>query len=343
MAKKKITKRRKTLVLAVLLVFLLITFESFLIMLRYSRLNKSQPKQVGISFSQVQAERFDGNWHENYIALLDDLKFRHIRIPAYWDRIEKKQGEFDFSEIDWMIDEASKRNAKITLVIGQKNIRYPECYYPAWVDTQNTSATATQAVNMVQEVASHYKDNQAIEAWQLENEFLLKSFGKCPINILTNEQLKREFIALKSIDSTRPIIFTQSDQFGFPVRGPFADIFGFSMYRWSWRKDWGYWRYPQGGEYFWWKAALISLVYNQQIKIHELQAEAWGPIGNEHLSYDETLKSMSPKQFRENIQYANETRIQSYDLWGAEWWWHMKQQGHPEMWEEVKTFMAEVR
>lgn len=323
--------------------FLIFIFESFLLMLRYNRLNKYKPETIGVSFSQTQAERYGSDWKENYIGLLDELEFKNIRIPAYWDRIEKEPGKFDFSETDWMIEEASKRGVEVTLIVGQKNIRYPECYYPSWVNTKDVAVTSDQVTIMVKEVVSHYKDNPTVAAWQLENEFLLKSFGDCPKELLTSQQLQKELTALKGIDSSRPIVFTQSDQFGFPVKGPFGDVFGFSMYRWSWNKGLGYWRYPQTGEYFWWKAALISPVHTQQIKVHELQAEAWGPVGNEHMEYNDTLKTMNPEQFRENIKYARDTRIRDYDLWGAEWWWYLKQNGHPEMWDEVKSFLSEAQ
>lgn len=336
-------KKRKIIIWVVLIVFLIFVFESFLLMLRYNRINKFNPEKVGVSFSQIQAERFGYDWKEAYSEMLKDLNFKHVRIPAYWNRIEKEPGNFDFSDTDWMIEEAAKHNVKVTLVVGQKNIRYPECFYPDWVDTNNTQQTSDQATRMITSVVEHYKNNQTIEAWQLENEFLLKSFGKCPAALLTNQQLEKELNALKSVDNTRPVILTQSDQFGFPMRGPFANTFGFSMYRWSWNKTLGYYRYPQTGEYFWWKAAIISLIHKQEIKVHELQAEAWGPVGNEHMEYNDTLKTMNPEQFRQNIQYARNTRIRNYDLWGAEWWWYLKNQGHPEMWDEVKNFMAEAK
>jgi len=336
--KRKAKKFNKKILLAAVFILLaFIVFESFLLMLRYERLNRNKDTIIGVSFSPAQAERYGSDWKKNYIAVLDDLQFKHLRIPAYWDRIEPRQGEYDFSETDWMIDEASKRNAKVTLVVGQKNIRYPECFYPKWLDLSNTKEASDRAKLMVVEVAKHYKNNPTIENWQLENEFLLKSFGNCPSQLLTNYQLQKELDALKSVDSSRKIVLTQSDQFGFPLLGPFDKLFGFSMYRWAWDKRIGYFRYPQSGEYFWWKAAIISSVFKQNIKIHELQAEAWGPVGNEHLDYEESLKTMNPEQFIENINYAKQTRIKSFDLWGAEWWWHLKQNGHDSMWEAVKN------
>ncbi len=333
-------RKIKKIAIIALLVLGVLVFENMLIMIRYDRINKLKPETIGVSFSQIQAERYGSDWKANYTALLDELGFKNIRIPAYWNRIEKSPGEYDFTELDWMVNEASKRNASIILLIGQKNMRYPECFYPTWLDITNTNDALARAEQMVKNVASHYKDNPTVKSWQLENEFLLKSFGKCPSQLLTNGQLAKELTALKSVDTSRPIILTQSDQFGFPVLGPFGDTFGFSMYRWTWGKNQGYWKYPQNGTYFWWKASIISLVFNQNIKVHELQAEAWGPRGNEYLTYQEAAKTMNPAQFRDNIQYARDTKIKEIDLWGSEWWWHLKQQGHNEMWEEVKSLMV---
>ena len=338
--KQLFSTRLTRVFLAIFVILVLLVFENYLLMLRFERIEKTKPTEWGVSFSQVQAERFGSDWRQNYLALLQDLKFKNIRIPVYWDRIEKSPGSYDFSEVDWMLDEALKNDTRVTLVIGQKNIRYPECFYPAWLNTSDSKETSERALQMIEKSANHFRYHKAVAKWQLENEFLLKSFGKCSADNLTNSQLQKELNVLKSVDSTRPIVMTQSDQFGFPLMGPFANEFGFSMYRWSWDKSVGYWRYPQNGHYFWWKAAIISLLYDQSIKIHELQAEPWGPIGNEEISSSEANRTMNPSIFRDNIEYAKQTRIRSIDLWGAEWWWHEKQNGRSEMWEAIRAVIS---
>ena len=331
--------KRKKIALLLLVVFILVVFESLLLMLRFNRINKYKPEIIGVSFSQIQAERYGSDWRANYIAILDDLNFKQLRIPAYWNRIEASKGNYNFTELDWMVNEAGKRNANVTILVGQKNIRYPECFYPEWVDKTNTSKTSQDAVDMVKAVVQRYKNNKTVTAWQLENEFVLKSFGECPANMLNGKQLKKELEALREIDSSRHVLISQSDQYGFPVQGPLADTIGFSMYKWSWKKEIGYYKYPQDGTFFWWKAGILSALRDQNIKIHELQAEAWGPVGNENLDYSESMRSMNPRQFEENINYARQTKIREFDLWGAEWWWHLKQQGKNEMWDAVKKIV----
>ncbi len=314
-------------------VFLVI---SMLLMIRFWWVQRSEQEVIGTSFSQVQAERYGSDWTNNYVSLMDELGFRHLRVATYWDRIEAAPSQYDFSELDFMIAEAKKRNTKLTLVVGQKVIRVPECYYPAWLDKNNPEQVQQHVNKMIKVVAERYKDEPTIEAWQLENEFLLRSFGDCPKQNLTREALIGELNTLKSVDTSRPIILTQSDQVGFPILGPFGDIYGFSMYRFVWSPI-GYSRYPQSGIYNWWKASMISWYANQKTKVHELQSEPWGKVGNEELDYGETLQTMNPRQLNQNLEYARQTQIKRIDLWGSEWWYAMRSKGHPEMWETVKN------
>ena len=308
---------------------------SIVSMTRFWWIQRAEQEVIGVSFSQVQAGRFGSDWKDNYTSLMDELGFRHLRVAAYWDRIEPEPDKYDFSEIDYMIDEAKKRDAKLTLVVGQKAIRVPECYYPTWLDKNNSQEVETRVNKMIQAVAERYKDEPTIEAWQLENEFLLRSFGDCPSQNLTREALAKELSTLKSIDSSRPVVLTQSDQTGFPILGPFGDIYGFSMYRYVWSPI-GYYRYPQSGIYNWWKASLISWYASQKTKVHELQAEPWGKVGNENLDYETSIETMNPHQLLNNLEYARQTQIKRIDLWGSEWWYAARNMGHPEMWETIK-------
>ena len=317
------------------MVLVAVALLTIVVMLRFWWLQRSQPEVIGVSFSQVQAERYGSDWRANYTALLDDLGFRHIRVAAYWDRIEPQPGQYDFTETDYMIAEAKKRSAKITLIVGQKTIRVPECYYPGWLDKNNASEVKTEANKMLAVVVERYKNEPTVEAWQVENEFLLRSFGDCPAQNLTNDALADELKTVQSRDTSRPIIITQSDQIGWPIRGPFANIYGFSMYRWVWGK-FGYYRYPQSGIYNLFKAAVINFYTGQQVKVHELQAEAWDKTGNESLEFERSQATMNPTQLLENIEYARQTQIKRIDLWGSEWWYALQQQGHDEMWQAVK-------
>lgn len=319
----------------ILVIFLFGLGLSLILMLRFWLIGRNTQEVIGVSFSQVQAERYGSDWRANYTAIIDELGFKHLRVAAYWNRIEPQPGQYDFTETDYMVAEAKKRGAKLTMVIGQKSLRVPECYYPAWLDKNDAGLVAENANKMLKVVVERYKNESTVEAWQLENEFLLKSFGDCPAQNLTNDALKKELATVESVDSSRPIILTQSNQTGFPVFGPLADVFGFSMYRWVW-SPFGYYKYPQTGIFNWWKAAIINAYTGNHIKVHELQAEAWDYTGNENLEFARSQATMNPAQLLDNIEYARQTQIKRIDLWGSEWWYALKQQDHPEMWEAAR-------
>lgn len=331
--------KKQKIVIIIVAVLGFVLLSNALLLLRFHNITSKQPEKIGVSFSQVQAERYGSDWRRNYTAILDELGVKNVRVAAYWDRIERNPGEYDFSELDWMIEQAKQHDVKLTVVVGQKVLRVPECYYPSWLDRNDTPKVANSTNKLIATIAERYRGESTIEKWQLENEFLLKDFGDCPAANLTNGALFRELQTLQQHDSDkRPIVLTQSDQKGFPVIGPFSSDYGFSMYRTVWCgicKN--YFVYPQGGWFNWWKAAIINFYTGSRIKIHELQAEAWGPVGNEYLSWEEAQKSMNPTKLADNIAYARATHIRDFDLWGAEWWYWLRGHGHPEMWQAAQT------
>ncbi|MCR4328415.1 MAG: hypothetical protein NUV53_02745, partial [Patescibacteria group bacterium] len=63
----------------------------------------------GVTFSHQFAQYLEIDWREAYIAVLDELKPPIVRLPVYWDDVEKNEGEFNFETYDFLVDEAEKR------------------------------------------------------------------------------------------------------------------------------------------------------------------------------------------------------------------------------------------
>jgi hypothetical protein len=89
------------------------------------------------------------------------------------------------------------------------------------------------------------------------------------------------------------------------------------------------------------KAKIIEKLFNKEVINVELQAEPWGP----KLLYDSPLseqeKTMNLEQFRKNIEFAKQTGFKEFYLWGAEWWYWMKEkQEQPEIWQEAKKLFG---
>jgi hypothetical protein len=50
---------------------------------------------------------------------------------------------------------------------------------------------------------------------------------------------------------------------------------------------------------------------------------------------------MNLEKFRKNIEFAKKTGLDEFYLWGAEWWYWLKEkQNQPEIWKEAKKLMS---
>src|SRR5687768_8175275 len=87
---------------------------------------------IGVSFSQKRSEEMGVDWRKNYLALLDDMGIKAFRLMSYWDVHEPRSGKTNFRDLDWQIAEAKKRGATVSLAIGLRQPRWPECHQPKW-------------------------------------------------------------------------------------------------------------------------------------------------------------------------------------------------------------------
>lgn len=300
-------------------------------------------KQWGITFSIPYAEQLGLDWRDAYRAMLDELGAREIRIPAYWRRIEPEHYQFDFSEIDWQIEEAKKRNARVILAIGRRLPRWPECHAPEWAKSLPEAKQREEILRMIETVVSRYREERTIWAWQVENEPFVIFFGKCPR--YDTDFFAKEIARVRSIDSTRPIVASDSGELSLWLKtAQFSDVFGTTMYRivpTLDQKGFTTWNIP--AELYNKKANLLQKIFPQQdIMILELQGEAWAqtkPI--QELTIEEQYASMSPGFFRDTIAYVRRTGFHRVYLWGAEWWYWLTLKGHPEIWDQAKALFDE--
>lgn len=292
----------------------------------------------GVSFSAKRSAELSLNWQENYLALLDDLKFKNLRLMSYWDVHEAERGHFNFNDLDWQMDQAAKRNVKVSLSIGARQPRWPECHEPGWAHLLGGHSWKQTLYAYMEIVVERYKNHPALDSWQLENEGMNNWFGTC--RQPDRERLIEEFTLMKNWDSHHPIYMSLSDQHGLPLGQPTPDAYGFSVYRKLWNeKVWpkGYIIYPTPLWYHRARAAVIKLVKQREVFIHELQLEPWGPEDTKNLSTAEQDKSMDVNQIGKNIDFARRIGKPKIDLWGSEWWYWRKQHNNDDkIWEEVR-------
>jgi len=320
---------------------LLVIFIFFLVFLGYLFIGTPpQAKEItwGVNFSQKHAQNLGLDWKETYLALLDDLGAKNLKVAAHWDLIEPGNGNFNFADLDWQASEAAKREAKILLVIGMKSPRWPECHIPDWAKNLKKEQQQEKILRMLKEVVLRYKDSKAVEYWQVENEPFFP-FGECPW--VDKLFLKKEIELVKSLDlMNRPVIISDSGEGSLWINAArFGDIVGTTMYQKVWFRQLGvYINYPFPPAFYWRKAQVIKKLFGKEVICVELQAEPWGPKLLYDASSEEQEKTMNLEQFKENIEFAKKTGLKEFYLWGGEWLYWMKvQQNQPEIWEEAKN------
>jgi hypothetical protein len=298
---------------------------------------KPQNATYGVVFSQKHAQDLGVDWKANYLALLDDLKVRDLKIATYWDLLEPEAGRYDFSDLDWQLDRAKERGVRAMLVMGMKTPRWPECHLPAWAQSLEKEKQQEEVINLLKAVVWRYQDREEITMWQVENEPLF-SFGDCPWR--DKEFLKKEVALVKSIDAKfRPVLISDSGEGSFWTEAAkIGDIVGITMYRKVWfHEAKTYLTYPIPPAWYWAKARFIQAAYHKKTICVELQAEPWCPS----LLYDcaptEQLKTMDPGQFERNLVFAGNSGFDTFYLWGAEWWyWQKEKNNNGQFWEEAR-------
>ena len=332
------SKKRKTLygLLVIFVVYLvgMVVFGGI-----YQLQHRHDKIEMGVSFAPAAATDLGMDWKANYLALLDDLKFRNFRLVSYWEDSEPTPGNYNFDDLDWQINQAAQRGAKVTLAVGLRQPRWPECHQPGWAsDLEKTDKAKWQAAlnNYISTVVNRYKDSPAIQSWHLENEYFNRNFGSC--HDYSKARLQSEIALIHKLDPNHPVVITLADQLGFPFFGPFGDKLATSLYRGNYVKFYGYFPYPIPTYFYSGKAFFINLLHHKSIYIHELQNEPWGPRPTKDLTVAEQNHYMSTSRMQGNINFGLQTGMKKMYLWGGEWWyWRMVHFHDSSQWNTIKA------
>lgn len=300
--------------------------------------------ELGISFSPRYAESLGLDAREAYRAVLDELQPRGIRLPLYWSEVEKENDIFDFSDIEWYLQEAEKREIKIVLTIGYRNFRYPECYPPDWVKSLNNKDFEEELLEFLSTVVQRFSDTefgQTIEAWQVENEPFDLPIYRRWCRHFSAQLIEREMEVVRVSDPVhRPIILTFGGEVFLrslwkeTIRK--ADIFGVSFYPRT--------ILPGGVVVQTYhlgpfsprniaKERRFAVNLGKKFWVVEMQAEPWG----------ENPATISPKLLKENyellVEFGGAERVY---LWGVEWWYKKLLEGEDGLWSVAKGLINPI-
>jgi hypothetical protein len=303
----------------------------------------SKPLVIGTSFIPAYAESFGLDAKDTMDALLNDAGIRHFRLVSYWDQMEPEQGKYDFSLLDWQFQKAEAKGAKVTLSLGLRQPRWPECHMPGWAANEPVSIWQPQLEQYMAQVVNRYKNSPSLDSYQVENEFFLKGFGIC--TNFDRNRLVSEYNLVKKLDSKHKVIIARSNNaLGWPVGQPMPDEFGISIYKRVW--DAGvthrYLEYPFPAWFYGFVGGWEKLMTGRDLMIHELQAETWPPNFQriQDTSLAEQNKSFNADLFTKRVKFGEGTGMREIYLWGSEYWYYRKVKlGDPSLWNVgVQTF-----
>jgi hypothetical protein len=141
--------------------------------------SEAEMLRIGLTFSPREAIYRDLSWRQTFHAALEAAPAL-LRIGAYWNEIEPLPGAYDFSTLDWLLDQASARGQQVLLTVGMKAPRWPEYYLPRWLASQLQVADEAQVSDdpqlrvatraLLTATVEHVRERSVVVAWQVENE-----------------------------------------------------------------------------------------------------------------------------------------------------------------------------
>ena len=325
-------------------VFLLV-FVLLIAVALYFLAQKPVPQSItyGMSFNTMYARELGLDWKQTYDAIIDDLKVRHFRLAAHWPMIEPEQNVYNFSELDYQIKRAEETQSTVVLAVGRRLPRWPECHVPSWARNISLEERNRAQIAYMETVINRYKGSPAVTVWQIENEPFLGVFAFDHCGELDTDFLDKEIALARSLDGTRPILVTDSGNLG-TWYGAYSrgDMFGTSVYVHFWNPELGQFRTYLSPWFYRAKDNVMALLYGRKTSmLIELSAEPWLLEPVVDVPLETQFTRMNLEKFEDILHYAKDTRYEQQYLWGAEWWYWLMLQNHPEMWNRGKELYAE--
>ena len=327
----------------------------------------ADPVRIGTTFSKKQCDYLDLDWREMYLRTMKE-KFDIIRLGAYWDEIEPEADKYDFTILDWQIEQAKENNIPVLLTVGMKAPRWPEFFIPDWVmekvdlhfgqDVAKSGYLRYRTLKFIQAVVEHYKDEKIIQYWQVENEALDRSGAK--YWWINSEFLKEETLVVRELDPLdRPIVInaaTFPNGFLHRLRNLFvsnkpileslaiADILAINVYpvvgQRFWKLNFYFWTHPKERKSYFKEILDLAKDHDKKVWITELQSEPWEPG---HLVHMESERPPTgwPQMMAENFEELRDLGFDTILLWGTEYWRFRELAYEDQMWwdtyKDLKT------
>jgi hypothetical protein len=296
-----------------------------------------------MSFNALYAIELGLSPHTVLEALITDLGVHDFRIAAQWSMVEPIDDVYDFALMDTQLTSIEESGGTAIFGVGRRLPRWPECHIPEWARNLTWEEQKEKIREYITTIVERYKESPAITYWQVENEPYLTVFATEHCGDTLDEEFLREEIALvRSLDPTRPIIVTDSGNLGM-WHGAYekGDAFGTSVYVYFWNPELGQFRTILPPWFYRAKENLVKLFYgDKETVLIELSLEPWLVDSVTRVPLEVQYSRMNLDKVDEILSYARETRFETQYLWGAEWWYWLREQGDDSFWNKGKEIFA---
>ncbi len=299
--------------------------------------------KLGTTFSHRQLQHLECSVPDALDKAIT-LGFDYLRICAYWDEIEKNEGEYDWSPLEKILTTCQKNKQAVILTLGVKAPRYPEFYFPDWIKNKNPNSKQTQKniLSFITQVVNKFKHLTCIKYYQIENEALDSSGPNrltIPLQFLTEE-----ISLITALDHKKIIITIWGNQLSkknsLTQLATKADIIGLDLYYQQFIKKIlgkSFYTGPTDNQ-----QKIINLLsqYQQEYWVMELQAEPWEADEQTYLS--KNPKSISPQKIRKFYQKASQLPVTTILFWGFEYWFYqLNKNNHSDYFKTISDIISQ--
>ena len=267
-------------------------------------------------------EQWDTSLMEQDLDTIVELGCNVIRIAEFsWHLMEKQEGQYDFSFFDRVIEKAKERNLKV--IMGT-----PTATIPAWLAKKhpdilsefeggkkrafggrhvycfNSPHMYAYSEKIIRKLVEHYKDEESIVAWQIDNEIGHEGSDVCYCENCQKAfqtYLSKKFAGdMNALNETYGTTFWSQEYNTFDeIPTPSETI---TTHNPALRQDWERFRSQSIVDFMAFQATLIKEIAPEAVVMHDFPG---GGLGK-HVDYSKVAKTL------DQAAYNN------YPVWGGQ-------------------------
>lgn len=267
-------------------------------------------------------EQWDTSLMEQDLDTIVELGCNVIRIAEFsWHLMEKQEGQYDFSFFDRVIEKAKERKLKV--IMGT-----PTATIPAWLAKKhpdilsefeggkkrafggrhvycfNSPHMYAYSEKIIRELVEHYKDEESIVAWQIDNEIGHEGSDVCYCENCQKAfqtYLSKKFAGdMDALNETYGTTFWSQEYNTFDeIPTPSETI---TTHNPALRQDWERFRSQSIVDFMAFQATLIKEIAPEAVVMHDFPG---GGLGK-HVDYSKVAKTL------DQAAYNN------YPVWGGQ-------------------------